>query len=345
MKPAILTRSKLCPFILLLSLSLSFSFTSTNSAVAAERGAEGSVDDEDDSSPSTNGNIMIAPGFKIHLTCADDPKINGDFRVSMDGAVSLPYDKTVNAGGKRLKDFQRQLERTYQPYFKGQPRITVSVKQKRYYIKVLGLVKSPGTYLVKDRTTLDEALAMAQVRTEDLANGFVRVGQGTRWRWISMEDYLKGGKAHDLPAWQGGEQILFQTERPESEAGNGKDSGAVEEPAGPSARKVQVLGEVKNPGGVSFQRSADAYYYIIQKGGPTRDSDLEEVEQLRKDPRTNAHKRIKLGDIHDIKDIQESDILLIHPERPSSLDKGLQRTSLIASIVSAVVLTLLVVQE
>ncbi|MBC7397839.1 MAG: SLBB domain-containing protein [Bdellovibrionales bacterium] len=350
MKPEIKTRSTCAQSILPIILFLSFSLGPIKSASSAERAhaaSETSADDEDDATPSTNGGTVIAPGFKIHLTCADDPKINGDFRVPLDGQVALPYNLTVNAAGLRLKTFEKRLEKDYQPYFKGKPRIKVSVKQKRYYVKVLGLVKSPGTYLVSEHATLDEALALASVRTEDLASGFVRVGQGTRWRWIAMEDYLRGGKAHDLPAWQGGEQILFQMERPESETvSSGKDTTQVEEPAaGASSRKVQVLGEVKNPGGVSFQRHADAYYYVIQKGGPTRDSDLDEVEQLRRDPKTNEHKRIALGDIRSIKDVQESDILLIHPDRPGAFDKNLQRFSLIATIISAVVLTALVVQQ
>ena len=210
MKESKASQAPLTRYILLFALLLGVQSYAVNPAHASDRSkntSEASGEGEDDTTPDTNGGALIAPGFKLHVSCPDDTKINGDFRVSMEGQVSLPYDITVNAAGMHLRGLKKHLEHSYQQYFKGHPRILVSIKQKRYYIKVLGLVKSPGTYLVKDHTTLDEALAMAQVRTEDLSNGFARIGQGTRWRWISMEDYFKGGKSHDLPAWQGGEQI------------------------------------------------------------------------------------------------------------------------------------------
>ena len=297
---------------------------------------------EDDSSTSSD-NAVISAGSLLHITSSDDTKLNGDFRVSVDGKVFLPYNVSAQASGQKLKAFKSKLTKTYRPYFKETPRISVTIKQKRYWIRVLGLVKSPGTYLVKQNTTLDEALAMAQVRTEDLPSGFARVGSGSHTRWISMEDYLKGGHAHDIPAWQGGEQILFQLERPENEA-SAKDV-TNEDAADPSARKIQVLGEVKNPGNVSFQRHADAYYYLIQRGGPTRDSDLGEVEILRQVPNTNERKRITLSDIGNIKDIREADVIIIHPDRATKLERALTTVGIVASILSAIALTVVVARN
>ena len=271
-----------------------------------------------------------------------DSKINGAFRVASDGNVSLPYNVTVRAAGLKVKVLQKELEHTYQPYFKGQPKISVSIVQKRYSVKITGVVKSPGTYLLKDHTTLDEALAMAQVRTEDLSSGYVRVGIGNHSKWISMADYMKGGPAHDLAAWKGGEQVLFQLERPENDA---KDTGEEELSNSPSARQIQVLGEVKNPGPVSFQHHADGYYYLIQRGGPTQFSDLSEVEVVRKDPKSNEHTRVSLGDLRSVKDLHESDVIIVHPDRPSSFEHSLQNFGIIASILSAVVLTVFVVRN
>ena len=299
-------------------------------------------DSNDDSAANTNANTVIEPGFKIHLTCPDDAKINGDFRVSWDGEVSLPYQVSVKASGLKVKSLQAKLEKTYRQYFKGQPRIHVSIKQKRYAIKVVGVVKNPGIYLLKEHTTVDEALAMAQVRTEDVSTGFVRVGSGNHGKWISMDDYMKGGPARDLPSWKGGEQLLFQLERPEGDA---KSATSEEVAMSPSERKIEVLGEVKNPGAASFQRHADGYYYLIQRGGPTQFSDLTQVEVVRKDPLTNEHKQISLGDLKDVRDIHESDVIIFHPDRPTSVERGLTTAGIVAGILSAIVLTIFVVRN
>ena len=296
-------------------------------------------DDNDDEASSSNKNAIIAPGFKIRLVCSSDMKLNGDFRVSSDGELSLPYNMSVRAAGLKVKALENQLVKTYKPYFKGEPRITASIVQKRYSVKITGVVKAPGTYLIKDHTTLDEALAMAQVRTEDLSSGYVRLGTGTKAKWISMDDYMKGGPAHDLPAWRGGEQILFQLERPEG------DSSKEAMNDDPSVRKIQVLGEVRNPGPVSFQRHADGYYYLIQRGGPTQFSDLGEVEVLRKDPKSNEHTRVSLGDLKNVKEVRESDVIIVHPDRPSSGEHALQDAGIVATILSAIVLTVFVVRN
>ncbi len=297
-------------------------------------------DDGDDSSGTTNQTALISPGFRLKISSSTDSKLNGSFRVSIDGKVALPYDQSLTAAGLSLKGFQKKLESTYQPYFKGRPNIKVVIQQRRYWVKVLGVVRNPGNYLVKEHTSLDEVLANASVKTEDLPTGYVRITHDSHSRMISMDDYLRGGPDHDLPPWTGGEQIIFQIEKPERET-----ASAGEDPMGPSARKIQVLGEVKNPGTVSYQRSGDGLYYIIQRGGPTHDSDLSKVELIRTDPKTNTHSRVSIGDLGNIKNVQESDVIIVHPERQTGFERGLQNTGIIATIISAIVLTVFVAKK
>lgn len=296
-------------------------------------------DDEDVSASSTSG-TLISSGFLLHIACPEDAKINGDFRVSMDGSLALPYDQTVNAAGLRVKALEDRLQKTYQPYFKSKPRITVTVKQRKYWIRVLGVVKSPGPYLVRERASLDEVLALAQVKTEDVPNGFVKISSGNRSRWIAMEDYLKGGK--DLPAWQGKEVVTFQLDRPE---GDFAAKGGGDEDSSPSSRKIQVLGEVRSPGAVSYQKNADGYYYFIQRGGPTQNSDMEEVSVIRRDKKSNEHIEVTRGDIGDIRDIQEADVLLVRPVRQTKTERLLQNAGILAAIISAIAVTAIAVQR
>ena len=334
-------------WILIISLGLGPTWPSavanSESNTAANAAASTTVNDgADEATSDSNGATLIAPGFKIRLICPSDSKLNGDFRVTGEGELSLPYNMSIRTTGLKLKALEAQLKRIYKPYFKGVPQIRASIVQKRYLVKVTGVVKNPGTYLLKEHSTLDEALAMAAIRTEDLATGYVRLGVGNHGRWISMDDYMKGGPARDLPPWRGGEQILFQLERPE---GDSKVGASEDSAKGPSDRKIQVLGEVKNPGAVSFQQHADGYYYLIERGGPTQFSNLDRVELIRRDPKTNEHKQVSLGDLGSVKEVRESDVIIIHPDRPSSFDKTLQSTGIIAAIVSSIVLTIFVVRS
>ena len=297
--------------------------------------------DTTEDSTSYGKETVLGAGYLLHLSCDQDAKLNGDFRISENGKIHLPYDVSLQAGGQKLSAFEKHLAGAYASYFNEHPRIRVSVKQKRYWIEVQGLVKAPGPYLVKERTTLDETLAMAGVRTEDLPSGFARIEQGGKSRWVSMEDYLKSGTTRELGPWHGGERILFQLERPEEITSRDSEDRA----EGPSTRKVQVVGEVKEPGGVSFHAHEDGYYYLLQRGGPTTSADLGKVEVVRTDKHTGQHIRLSMTDISDIKNVQESDVLIVHPDRPSSFEKTLQNSALVASIISAIALTVLVIQN
>ena len=312
-------------------------------ADSSKIGTSADLDTSEDETATSNPATVLSSGFLLHLNSPDDAKLNGDFRVTVDGKIFLPYNIVAQAAGVKLGAFQSKLIQTYRPYFKTNPRVNVTVKQKRYWVRVLGLVKAPGTYLLKQNTTLDEALALAQVNTSDLQQGYARLGNGNQTHWISLEDYLKGGHAHNLAPWQGGEQILFQLERPEGESTAIKDMAA--ETVDPSVRKVQVLGEVRNPGNVSFQKNADGYYYMIQRGGPTQFSNLEKVEVLRLDPITNERRSVTLGDISEVKEVHEADVIMVHPERPSKTERTLATLGIVATILSAVALTIVVARD
>lgn len=285
----------------------------------------------DDSDPSD----IIEPGHLLRLVSPEDPKITGDYRVGLNGRVSLPYDVSVKASGLRVKALEAMLAKSYQPYFRSTPKISVSIKERKYWVKVLGLVRNPGPYLVSRNATLGEAISMADVRTEDLEEGYARVTGRGQDRWVRMEDYLRGGI--DLPAWRGGETISFQKEKPE---GAVAEASAAALRLGPAERKIQVLGEVRSPGEVTYQQSADAYYYLIQRGGPTRDSDLGKVELLRRQAGSMERKSVAIGDLGVIKNVQESDVIIVHPDRPSKFEKGLQYAGIFASILSAVAVSI-----
>jgi len=299
-------------------------------ADSADDGTLVSSDSDSDGPVSTATDPIVSRGFLVRVQCSQDAKLNGDFRVLRDGKLQLPYNVSVTAAGTRLSALQKKLTSLYRPYFKGPLEVRLNVQQKRFWVDVVGLVQKPGALLLKPDTTLGEALAMAEVRTEDLPVGYVRVEQGERAFWVKLEDYFKGHPRQEIN-WQGGEKLAFQVDKPSDDLANARMDG-------PSTRNVQVVGEVKNPGDVSFQRQGDGYYYLLQRGGPTRDSDLQNVELLRKNQKTGEHKRVAIGDLGAIKSLQESDVLLVHSARPSRTERALQNTALVASILSTILL-------
>jgi protein involved in polysaccharide export with SLBB domain len=300
--------------------------------VATETPSDTSTDSgPGDSDPATE----LAPGFLLQLGSPQDSKLNGTFRIQANGRVDLPYSVSLNTKGLTLGKFRAEIARAYAGYFKGAHTVQATIKQKRYWVEVLGLVARPGEYLVKHDSPLDEIISQAGGITEDLATGFVRIVQGKKTVWIDLAEYYKGHTT-DVPVWTGADRIFFQKERPDLGA-DPLDAEAV--------RKVQVIGEVRNPGELTYRKEGDIYYYLVKTGGPTSYSDLEQVEVIRTDRESGKRKQLSLGPVSEVGSVQGGDILLFHPQRTSHFERTIAITSIITSIVTATLLTIITVRQ
>lgn len=292
-------------------------------------------EEEDNESVSYGADTQIAPGFLIALSSPQDQRLNGTFRVGSDGKLDLPYNVILKVSGMSLARLKGELERSYKPYFKGAPAISASVKQARYWVEVRGMVEKPGTYLVKKATPLDEIISLAGGLDPDLgSSGYVRIDQGTKVNWVDLSDYYRRGKLKDVPHWIGSDRIFFQKEKPDG------FSTAIDE----SLRKVQIVGEVKTPGELTYRRDADFYYYLIKSGGPTPTADLEHIELVRWDSERKLRESKAIGSMDDIREIREGDILVVHPQSPGRFERTLTIMSVITGMVTASILAVIAIQ-
>jgi protein involved in polysaccharide export with SLBB domain len=280
---------------------------------------------------AAEGTDQLAPGFLISLSCAEDQKLNGSFRVKFNGEVDLPYSTTISIEGMTLDRFRSELQRTYQPYFRGTPKILAQIKQVRYWVEARGLVAHPANYLVEKDTTLDELISMAGGLTDEVkGGGFVRLEQKRGRKAIDLAEYFRQGQQQDL-SWEGGDRVFFQKDRPQELT----DASPLD-----MAGKVEVLGEIRNPGELTFRRNADAYYYLMKSGGPTTQSDLDKVEVIRTDHDTGKRKSLGTASLGDLKSVEDSDILIFHADRPSKFEKTVQIGAMLAGIVSVALLVI-----
>lgn len=282
---------------------------------------------------------LLAPGYLLQVSSAQDRKLNGTFRIEQDGNLELPYQITIQTHGLGVQEFQEKLQQAYAPYFKSTPDVRVTVKQRRYWIELRGLVQKPGTFLVKKEAPLDEILSLAGGISSDPSPSYARVEQSGHTVWIDLDEYFKLGHVDSTPQWEGGEKIFFQKER-----GTSLNSQMLHSAASHTPGRIQVLGEVKNPGEQSYRPEADGYHYLTRSGGPITSANLDKVEIVRLDPTTGKRRPISLGPIAEVPPIQDGDIMIVHPERPSSWEKALVSTSIVVSIVTASLLAVIAVK-
>lgn len=84
-------------------------------------------------------------------------------RVNSNGQISLPLLGSVAAGGKTIPELERELAKRYAAGYLQNPQVSIFVKEfTSQRVTLEGAVNKPGIYPLTGRTTLLQAIAMAQ---------------------------------------------------------------------------------------------------------------------------------------------------------------------------------------
>lgn len=98
-------------------------------------------------------------------------ELDKDVRVNSNGQISLPLIGGVMAGGKTIPELEADLAKKYSEGFLQKPQVTVFVKEfTSQRITVEGAVKKPGIFPITGKTTLLQAIALAEGVDDKIAD-------------------------------------------------------------------------------------------------------------------------------------------------------------------------------
>jgi polysaccharide export outer membrane protein len=101
-----------------------------------------------------------------------EPDLSTTVIIRPDGKISLPLANEIEASGKTAAELQQEIVDRLRKYV-TQPVVSVMVKQiNSMKISVLGEVRKPDVYRIKNRVTVLDAIAMA--------GGFTDLARPTR---------------------------------------------------------------------------------------------------------------------------------------------------------------------
>jgi polysaccharide biosynthesis/export protein len=96
--------------------------------------------------------------------------LNRTVRVNSNGRISLPLIGDVQAGGRTVQELESEIAKRLTETYLQNPQVTVFVKEyTSQRVTLEGAVNKPGIYPVTGKTSLLQAIAMAEGVT-DLAN-------------------------------------------------------------------------------------------------------------------------------------------------------------------------------
>lgn len=97
--------------------------------------------------------------------------LDKEVRVNSNGQISLPLVGGVMAGGRTIPELEAELARKYADGFLQNPQVSVFVKEySSQRITLEGAVKKPGIYPITGRTSLLQAIALAEGVDDKIAD-------------------------------------------------------------------------------------------------------------------------------------------------------------------------------
>jgi len=114
-------------------------------------------------SKTTSGEVeyRLGPEDVLDVFVWKEPELTTTVVVRPDGRISLPLANELEASGKTAAELQQEITARLSKYV-VQPMVNVMVKQvNSLKISVLGEVRRPDVYRIKNRVTVLDAIAMA----------------------------------------------------------------------------------------------------------------------------------------------------------------------------------------
>jgi polysaccharide export outer membrane protein len=105
----------------------------------------------------------IGPQDLIEISVFQIPDLSRTVRVNSSGQISLPLIGVLQAGGQTVQELEKTIATRLEAKYLQNPQVTAFVKEyTSQRITVEGAVTKPGIYPIQGRTSLLQAIAMAE---------------------------------------------------------------------------------------------------------------------------------------------------------------------------------------
>lgn len=143
--------------------------------------------------------FVLGPGDVLQISVWKEEMLTREVRVRPDGKISFPLVGDVLAAGKTVPQIQQELQKHLKKYVPDNP-VTVILSQLRSLkVYVVGKVLRPGQFVLDEKITVLQALALAGGLNKFADKNDILVLRWKEGRQVSLRfDYSKVSKGQDL---------------------------------------------------------------------------------------------------------------------------------------------------
>jgi protein involved in polysaccharide export with SLBB domain len=225
---------------------------------------------------------VVQPGDVLRLELPGEPSLTGDFEVDRNGHVTLPEAGPTVVAGLPAPTLRTHLRERLAVAFRDLQNLTVTVRERRLLVSVLGYVESPGEVVLPASANVQTALQAAGGLRSGAQLDRMTLRRGELALPFDYKAHLDGGDPEQLPALASLD-VIFVPASPRVgnvempfDASTLSDAGD----AGEARTAIKLFGEVNHPGSFSHRDEATILDYLMRAGGVTRFAGVEQIRVI-----------------------------------------------------------------
>ncbi len=237
----------------------------------------GNANDLEISNNLENNQYLLGPGDKLNILLDEELNINIEREILNDGTLNLPYIGPITLNNLSLKQAEAKIEKELSKELIKYDVILNLIKTRNISVLIIGEINQPGIYNTNDRSKNNISLNPTFIDVIRLAGGFSpdanieniilkRKMSGIdkfKEREINLIKLLKDGDLNQNPYLFDGDVIKVKkakniASQEYNQIANSNLSGEI---------KVNVIGEVNNPGRLSIKPNTPLNQAIFYAGG------------------------------------------------------------------------------
>jgi len=211
-----MTQRQLIVFFFAWSVAAAAGAVASDHVETADRPVAGAVSlpDPVPTAPSVADDYRIGPGDLLVIDVFRVDEFDRRVRVNVRGNISLPLVGEIQAAGKTSVELEKSIASILARDYLQDPQVSVFIEEyTSLRVTVEGQVKRPGVYPISGRTTLLQALALAEGTTDlgDIRHVQLlrRADDGSRRSLVFDLERIRAGEAVD-PLVRGDDLVIVR---------------------------------------------------------------------------------------------------------------------------------------
>ena len=227
--------------------------------------------------------VRLRIGDVLSIALPGEPAFNKDFPIDRRGRVELPEVGAVELAGRTLADATTLIRTTLGRAYRDLSFLSVSLKDRRLFITVLGYVAKPGEVDLPADSTVQEAITAAGGLLQGAQLDKFQVRRGSRVTVFDFKKYLDTGDPKDLPSLQPLDVIFVPSSPATGNVQVNFDSRTLTEQgdASDNLTAIKVFGEVNRPGAFSLKDGQTVVDMILRAGGVTQYASIDQIRVIQ----------------------------------------------------------------